>query len=172
MQRERPEHTLEPTALVHEAFLRLGSAAVEYRDEGHFFAVAARAMREVLIDHARTRGREKRGGDRVRVRLGENDVEAPASSREVDVISLDEALVNLAVHDEIGARIVEMRFFAGMEIERIATVLGITDRTVRRRWVYAKAWLMRAMTLSDPATPCGESGTGGSGGSPAGVRDE
>ncbi len=145
MQRERTEHTLQPTALVHEAFLRLGSGEVAYRDEGHFFAVAARAMREVLIDHARTYGREKRGGDRVRVRIGADEVESPEANREIDVIELDDALARLAAHDELGARIVEMRFFAGMEVERIAEVLGVTDRTVRRRWVYAKAWLMREM---------------------------
>lgn len=172
MRRERPEHTLEPTALVHEAFLRLGSGVVAYRDESHFFAVAARAMREVLIDHARTHGRDKRGGGRVRVTLNEQDVEAPAARREIDLITLNDALARFAEHDEIGAGIVEMRFFAGMEVERIAAVLGVTDRTVRRHWVYAKAWLMRAMTSPDlPLGTC-ESGEDGTGGPGTGVPDE
>jgi len=143
MKKERPGHTLDPTALVHEAFLKLRGERVE--DEDHYFAVAARAMRQVLIDHARTRGRRKRAGTRARVRVDEADVPTPGAGSDIDLLDLDEALARLAQHDELAARIVEMRFFAGMEVEAIAGVLGVTDRTVRRHWVYAKAWLAREM---------------------------
>lgn len=145
MKSERPEHTLQPTALVHEAFLKLGDAHMEWQGEPHFFAVAARAMRQVLIDHARTRGRDKRGGGRALVRIDDVDAPTPTDARDIDLLDLDGALLRLALHDELAARIVEMRFFAGMEVEAIAGVLGITDRTVRRHWVYAKAWLAREM---------------------------
>ncbi|CAG0981082.1 hypothetical protein PHYC_01769 [Phycisphaerales bacterium] len=143
MRGERGGHTLQPTALVHEAFLKLSGAGVEWQDEAHFFAVAAKAMRQVLIDHARTRGRDKRGGGRAKVSITDSD--APARRGEVDLLDLDDALARLGAQDELAARIVEMRFFAGMEVEAIARVLGITDRTVRRHWVYAKAWLAREM---------------------------
>jgi RNA polymerase sigma factor (TIGR02999 family) len=144
MKGERSGHTLQPTALVHEAFLKISAGAVPWNGEAHFFAVAALAMRRVLIDHARGRGRETRGGGRMKMRLEDADA-AARPERELDLLDLDEALVRLAEHDGLGARIVEMRFFAGMEVEAIAGVLGVTDRTVRRHWVYAKAWLAREM---------------------------
>lgn len=145
MKHERREHTLQPTALVHEAFLRLGAEGVVWASEAHFFAVAARAMRQVLIDHARARGRDKRGGGAARVHVEDRDLASETAGGEVDVLDLDDALERLAAHDATAARIVEMRFFAGMEVEAIAAVLGVTDRTVRRHWVYAKAWLARDM---------------------------
>lgn len=155
MKRERHGHTLQPTALVHEAFVKLRESGVAWENEAHFFAVAARAMRQVLIDHARARGRDKRGGDADRFRIEDADIPAPAARGEVDLLDLDAALARLAAHDELAARIVEMRFFAGMEVQIIAEALGISDRTVRRHWVYAKAWLARDMA--------GESAAEGSG---------
>ena len=152
MRRERSGHTLQPTALVHEVFLKISEGKTPLQNEAHFFAVAARAMRQVLIDHARGRGREKRGGSRARMVVESSDAQTPTPKHEVDVVDLDDALERLAKHDELAARIVEMRFFAGMEVEAIALVLDVTDRTVRRHWVYAKAWLAREM-----AGGCGES---------------
>jgi RNA polymerase sigma-70 factor, ECF subfamily len=146
MRSERGGHTLQPTALVHEAFLKLSTAGVAWHDEAHFFAVAARAMRQVLIDHARSRGRDKRGGGAARVSLDSADAPAPDAPADVDLLALDAALARLAEQDATAARVVEMRFFAGMEVDAIARVLGISDRTVRRHWVYAKAWLAREMT--------------------------
>lgn len=147
MKRERSGHTLQPTALVHEAFLKLSGGGVAWQNEEHFFAVAARAMREVLIDHARTHGREKRGGGRTKFSIEDLDAAAPIQGSEIDLLDLDNALARLAAHDELATRIVEMRFFAGMEVEAIARALGIADRTVRRHWVYAKAWLAREMAV-------------------------
>lgn len=149
MKHERLGHTLQPTALVHEAFLKISKGGEPLQNEAHFFAVAARAMRQVLIDHARTRGRDKRGGGMARMTIEDADALTPgpsSPSNEVDLIDLDDALERLASHDELAARIVEMRFFAGMEVEVIASVLGVTDRTVRRHWVYAKAWLAREIS--------------------------
>lgn len=148
MGRERAGHTLQPTALVHEAFLKLGSARVAWQNEEHFFAVAARAMRQVLIDHARQRGRDKRGGDRLQVSLEDAERVPQRRVEEIDILDLEDALTRLADQDATGASIAEMRFFAGMEIEAIARYLGVTDRTVRRHWVYAKAWLARDMAGS------------------------
>lgn len=152
MRRERSGHTLQPTALVHEVFLKISEGRAPLQNEAHFFAVAARAMRQVLIDHARTRGREKRGGDRTRVRIDDADGNSTPLKNEIDVIDLHEAMEKLMQHDELAAKIVEMRFFGGMEVEAIALVLGISDRTVRRHWVYAKAWLSREMAGSTDAS--------------------
>ena len=158
MRQERSGHTLQPTALVHEVFLKIGEGNPPLQNPEHFFAVAARAMRQVLIDHARSRGRDKRGGGRPRLQIENADESTPGPRNEMDVIDLNDALERLAQHDEIGAKIVEMRFFAGMEMEAIAFVLGVTDRTVRRHWVYAKAWLAREMAdkSGDGSTPVSE----------------
>jgi RNA polymerase sigma-70 factor (ECF subfamily) len=145
MQREGSGHTLQPTALVNEAYLKLvdqRSARWESRD--HFLAVAAEAMRRVLIDHARRRAALKRGGDAEHVPLTETAAAAYVAG--LDLIGLDEALRRLTEVDAVGARIVEMRYFGGMEVEAIARVLGIADRTVRRHWVFAKAWLSRELS--------------------------
>jgi len=145
MQREGSGHTLQPTALVNEAYLKLvDQRSARWESRSHFLAVAAEAMRRVLIDHARRRAALKRGGKAERVPLGH--AEAAGNEAGVDLIELDDALRRLAEVDAVGARIVEMRFFGGMEIEAIAGVLGMTDRTVRRRWVFAKAWLSRELS--------------------------
>jgi RNA polymerase sigma-70 factor, ECF subfamily len=142
--REAPGHTLQPTALVHEAYLRLvDQRQTRWQSTAHFFAIAAQAMRRILIDHARARGAGKRGGGRARIPLA--DAEPSAPTTEVDIQALDEALTRLAAEDPLGAQVVEMRFFAGMEMQMIAEVLGVTDRTVRRHWVYAKAILTREL---------------------------
>lgn len=156
---EDPGHTLQPTALVHEAYLRLASQhTTTWKSESHFLAVAATAMRRILIDHARGRGRAKRGGGHQRISL--TDAEPATPDREVDVLALDEAMQQLAKHDAMAARIVEMRFFASMGLDAIAQVLGVTERTVRRHWVYAKAWIAREM-LREQALPQSDQGPTG-----------
>lgn len=155
MRREGPDHTLQPTALVSEVYLKLADQRnTAWRSRAHFFAIAAQAMRRVLLDHARARRSEKRGGDRRRVPLTGVDLPTPRSRAGApgpDLIALDEALGRLAGAHPLSSRIVEMRFFAGMEIEDIASVLEVTDRTVRRHWVFAKAWLARELARADGA---------------------
>lgn len=145
LRREEPGHTLQPTALVNEAYLRLAGQHTEWRGRSHFYAIAAQAMRRVLIDHARARDSEKRGGGRRPIALAGVDPAAPRS--EVDLLALDEALERLARMDADTARVVEMRFFGGMEMDAIVEVTGIPERTIRRHWVYAKAWLARELGL-------------------------
>lgn len=140
---ERRNHTLSPTALVHEAYVKLvDQRKAGWNDRLHFFAVAARIIRRILIDHARAREAEKRGGgsNRTLVRLGEHDIAAP--ERDVDLVALDHALQELAVLDEQQAKIVELRYFGGCTIEEVAQLLGVGKRTVDRDWQAAKAWLM------------------------------
>jgi RNA polymerase sigma factor (TIGR02999 family) len=145
MREERLDHTLQATALVHEAYLRLvDQSRVQWRDRAHFFAVAAQALRRILVDHARTHGREKRGGGRASVLL--QDELAASYQEQVDIIALDEALEALAAKHPDHARIVEMRFFAGLTIDEVAAVLGVTARTVERRWRFARAWLRQALS--------------------------
>jgi RNA polymerase sigma factor (TIGR02999 family) len=144
LQTERPDHTLQPTALVHEAYMRLADqTATPWQSRAHFFALAAQVMRHVLIDHARARRTDKRGGHAARIAL-DDAVLAPAR-RDVDLVALDDALRSLAAVDERKSRIVEMRFFGGLEIEETAEVLGTSTATVRREWTLAKAWLRREM---------------------------
>ena len=145
LRREGPGHTLQPTALVNEAYLRLAGQQTEWRSRSHFYAIAAQAMRRVLVDHARARDSQKRGGGRHALSLPGEGLAARQS--EVDLLALDEALGELARVDSQSALVVEMRYFAGMEVEAIAEYLGVSDRTVRRHWVYAKAWLSRALSL-------------------------
>jgi RNA polymerase sigma factor (TIGR02999 family) len=148
---ERAGHTLQATALVNEAYLKLVDQRVARWDSrAQFFAFAAHAMRRILLDHARARGRQKRGGGLRRVSFDGIDAPARSGPPELDLIALDEALERFATHDAIAARVVEMRFFAGMEVDAIALVLGVTDRTVRRHWVYAKAWLGRDLARAEP----------------------
>lgn len=140
MRRERTGHTLHPTALVHEAWAKLAVSPIDASNRSHFLAIAAHAMRQVLVDHARSRNAAKRGGGWERLTLmdGDNAVEMKTD----DLIALDAALDQL---DPRQRQVVEMRFFAGMEETEIASVLGVTDRTVRRDWVKARAWLYRAL---------------------------
>jgi RNA polymerase sigma factor (TIGR02999 family) len=141
LRRERAGHTLHATALVHEAYLKLaGSGTVEAVDRGHFMAIAARAMRQVLVDHARRRNAEKRGGDWEQTTLSDGD--KPLEFQPEELLALDRALDEL---DERQRQVVECRFFAGMEEEEIAVALGVSARTVRRDWVKARAWLYRSL---------------------------
>jgi RNA polymerase sigma factor (TIGR02999 family) len=143
LQRERPGHTLQSAALVHEAYLRLiDQRPFDTENRAHFLAVASRLMRQILVDYARTHGAAKRGADRI--------VDLDASLilpqvRSTDVVALDDALSGLAKLDEQQGRIVELRFFGGLATEEIAEVLGISPSTVKRDWNVAKAWLTRQM---------------------------
>ena len=141
---ERPGHTLQTTALVNEAYLRLVNASqVTWENRAHFIAVSANLMRRILVDFARSRGYQKRGGDAVKVEFDEGRI--PSSGRGADVIALDDALEALAAFDDRGAKVVELRFFGGMSEEETAEALGISTRTVKREWASAKAWLLREM---------------------------
>jgi RNA polymerase sigma factor (TIGR02999 family) len=140
LAREKPGQTLQPTALVHEVYLRLAGVEGEprlYRDRRHFFAVAAVAMRRILINHARGKQTQKRGGGLQRQAV--EDVAAPESDEEL--LALDEALEKLAARDPEKAQLVELRYFAGLTSEQAADVLGISARTADRHWAYARAWL-------------------------------
>lgn len=136
-------HTLQPTALVHEAWMRLARADASYADRTHFVAVAARAMRQILVDHARRRGAQKRGGDARRVTIAEPA--APEGLAQIDVVALDAALADLAEVDPRQARIVELRFFGGLDVAETAEALGVSPRTVELDWRMAKAWLSREL---------------------------
>jgi RNA polymerase sigma factor (TIGR02999 family) len=143
LQRERPGHTLQSAALVHEAYLRLADGRPFDSDSrAHFLALASRLMRQILVDYARSRGAQKRGAD-LRVQL---DVSVVLTKvRHADVVALDDALTGLAKLDDQQSRIVELRFFGGLAIEEIADVLNISSSTVKREWNVAKAWLTREM---------------------------
>jgi len=142
MSRERKEHTLQPTALVNELFVRLISDAdIRWSDRAHFFGIAARLMRRVLVDHARARGYQKRGGGVTRVTLDGQDIAAPDNP--IDVIALNRALEGLAAVDERKCRVVEMRFFAGLSVEETATALDVSTDTIKRDWRIAKLWLLK-----------------------------
>ncbi len=144
LERERADHTLEPTALVHEAYLRLvGQRKGDWESRGHFFAIAAKMMRRILVDHARSRRMEKRGGGLPKVPLTE--MEDLGCERPADLLALDEALESLAAFDARKASIVELRFFVGLSLHEIAEVLGCATATVTRHWLSARAWLYREM---------------------------
>jgi RNA polymerase sigma factor (TIGR02999 family) len=139
MRGEREAHTLQTTALVNEAYLRLaGIDGLQWRDRAHFFAMAATLMRRVLVDHARQRGREKRGAG---VSVTSLDKNAIAPQPAVDVVALDEALERLAAVDPQQGRVVELRFFAGLSVKEAAEALGVSAATVKRDWATAKLWL-------------------------------
>jgi len=140
-RRERPGHTLQPTALVHEAYVKLIGYNVPWRNRSHFFGVASNLMRQVLVDHARRRRRAKREG--VRVIL--DDAIDVSAARGVDVVDLDEALTELSGLDPRQGRIVELRYFGGLTLQETAEALGISPATVKRDWNVAKAWLFRRM---------------------------
>jgi RNA polymerase sigma factor (TIGR02999 family) len=141
MARESSGQTLQATALVHEAWMRIaGPAGQRWENRGHFFAAAAEAMRRILIENARRKSRLKRGGGQIRVEL--EGLELAAASPDEQVLLLDEALAKLQAQDPQKARIVVMKFFGGMPGREIAEVLGVTERTVERQWAFAKAWLL------------------------------
>jgi RNA polymerase sigma factor (TIGR02999 family) len=143
--RERRGHTFQPTALIHEAYLKLiGQSGIDWKGKTHFFAVGAQAMRRILIDHERGRRRAKRGGKRLRIELDENVALSP--QRDEDIVALDEALSKLAKSDPRQATIVELRFFGGMSVAEVAEVLGISKRTVESEWTMVRAWLRRELT--------------------------
>lgn len=146
LRRERPGHTLQTTALINEAYVRLiDDSAVQWQNRAHFYGIAAQVMRRILVDHARRRRKLKRGGDQVRVSLAEaeNAVEAPSA----DIIGLDEALSSLSKFDTRKSQIVELKFFGGLQEEAIAEVLKISLRTVQREWNLARAWLYRELEI-------------------------
>jgi len=146
LRRERANHTLQTTALVNEAYLKLaGQNRVDWQNRQHFFAVAAQAMRRILVDYAKHRGREKRGGSNDDLPLEEALFEA-AERTNVDIAALDEALTRLAVFDERQERLVELRYFGGMTLDEAADELGISRATAAREWQVAKAWLYRELT--------------------------
>ena len=144
MARERKDHTLQPTALVNEAFLRLVDVqGVPWQDRAHFFALSARIMRRILVNHAVALGAGKRGGGARQVSLDE--AMAVAGDRDSDLVQLDAALEALAAFDDRKARVVEMRFFGGLSVEETASVLQVSPQTVLRDWSLSKSWLARAM---------------------------
>jgi RNA polymerase sigma-70 factor (ECF subfamily) len=142
MSRERKDHTLQPTALVNEVFVRLiDDAGIGWNDRAHFFGICARLMRRVLVDHARARGYQKRGGGAQRIELDDAMLTTPAI--DTDVIALDAALDALALVDERKMRVVEMRYFGGLTVEQTADALGVSADTVKRDWRLAKLWLLQ-----------------------------
>lgn len=146
MKKERAGHTLQTTALVHEAYLRLAAQkSVAWESRSHFFAIAATMMRRILIDYAKTKHRIRRGGVQSDLPL-ENALTISVSETDFDLLKLDEALNRLAAKDAHLAKVVELRFFSGLDVEETATVLGISESTIKRDWQMAKAWLHRELT--------------------------
>jgi RNA polymerase sigma factor (TIGR02999 family) len=144
-RRQSPNHTLQPTALVHEAFLKLvDQTQAQWNDRAHFFAVAATAMRHILVNHALAKQAEKRGGKRKRVEL--SDAGAAVAAQDLDMVALDEALKKLATVDERKHKVVELRFFAGLSVDEVAAVLKVSTTTVESDWRAARAWLNLELT--------------------------
>jgi RNA polymerase sigma factor (TIGR02999 family) len=149
---EKPGQTLQATALVHEAYLRLvGEQDPGWDGRGHFFAAAAEAMRRILVDNARRKRAAKHGGGHRRRDLDEVEIAAGAPAE--DLMALDEALTRLAAEDPAKAELVKLRYFAGLSIEEAALALGISPATAKRRWAYARAWLFRIIEAAAPPTP-------------------
>jgi RNA polymerase sigma factor (TIGR02999 family) len=145
LRRERPDHTLQSTALVHEAFLRLiDQRSVHWQNRAHFYGVSAQLIRRILVDYARARRTEKRGADVIKLSLDE--ALGVSEKRDLDLIALDDALDNLARLDPQQSRIVELRFFTGLSIEETAEVIGVSPATIKREWVTAKALLYRELS--------------------------
>lgn len=143
-RKERAEHTLQPTAVVHEAYLRLVSQdGASWRDRAHFLGIAARVMRQVLVDHARTRAAQKRGGDRERVTL--TDAAQVGSGGDLELLDLHQALERFASLDPRASRVVELRVFGGLTVEETAHVIGVSSRTVTDDWAMARLWLAREL---------------------------
>lgn len=144
LRKERSGHTLQPTALVHEAYLKLiDISQINWQDRAHFFAAASQMMRHILVDHARAKRREKRGGDLQQVALDE--AVSFTDEKDFDLLALEDALEQLAAFDEQQSKIVELRFYGGLTIEETAHVLKISPATVKREWTMAKAWLYRKL---------------------------
>lgn len=144
LARETPGQTLQATALVHEAYIKLvGEDAQNWKNSGHFFAVAAEAMRRILVDHARRKKSLKQGGEHRRTDLDKADLIHDSGLPVADLIALDEALTVLSKRDEVKAEVVKLRYFAGMSVEQCAKILGISPTTAKRYWAYARAWLLR-----------------------------
>lgn len=155
MNRERSGHTLQTAALINEAWLRLvDKQDIAWQNRTHFFAISARIMRNLLVDHARARQMEKRGGGAVQVSLNEA-IAGSEPEMTVDMLSLDEALTRLAEFDERKARIVELRFFGGLSADETAEALDLSEITIKREWLKAKAWLFRELRGTEPP-PSGE----------------
>lgn len=153
LQQERGGHTLQPTALVHEVYLKLADQdRAAWVDRLHFIRVASSQIRRILVDHARTRGRQKRGGDLVRVTLSED---MPGVEPDVDILDLDRALNRLNVRAPEDRALVELKFFGGLTEPEIAQVLDINERTVRRRWTFVRAWLHRELSEPDSSDSSG-----------------
>ena len=151
LRREQAGHTLAPTELVHEAFMKLVPGRVEWNNRSHFYAIASRAMRNVLIDHAERRSAVKRGGGAAAITLPESAAAAGSGQEEVeDLIALGEALARLEKLDERQARVVECRFFGGLSIDETAEALGISAATVSRDWTFARAWLHNELAAHEP----------------------
>lgn len=151
MARERPNHTLQPTALINEAYLRLvDSEQAGWKDRAHFFALCARAMRRILVDHARSRGSAKRGGGEILMPLKEALVSGQARDR--NLLELDDALKQLAELDPRKSQVVELRFFGGLNVEETAEALNISPETVQRDWKMARLWLYRELSGENDAT--------------------
>jgi RNA polymerase sigma factor (TIGR02999 family) len=149
MRREHPGHTLQATALVNEAYLKLSQQrSVSWQNRAHFLAIAARVMRRILVDHARARGRDKRGGDQRRVPL--EDVRLCSDEQAETLIGLDTALQRLALEHPRQSQVVEMRFFGGLQVDEIAEALQISPKTVKRDWSVARAWLYREIRQENP----------------------
>lgn len=145
MSRERSNHTLQPTALVHEAFMRLAeTSGIDWQNRSHFYGIASRLMRQILVDHARVHAAEKRGNNPIHFSL--DDLQIPVEERADSILILNEILDRLAEFDEQQAKIVEMRFFGGMNNREIADGLEISERTVGREWQSAKLWLFRELS--------------------------
>jgi len=150
LQQERNDHTLQSTALVHEAYARLiGQSLPEWQNRAHFFGVAAQIMRQILVDYARQRRAVKRGGELCKLTL--ENAESESLRTEVDIVALDDALRDLAKIDAQQSRVVELRFFAGLSIEDTSEVLGISPSTVKRDWNTARVWLYRELDRTAPA---------------------
>lgn len=143
MRRERNGHTLQPTALVNEAFMRLNPSTSAWQNRRHFFGAAAQAMRRILVDHARQKQAEKRGDGLQRVTLTDLEISAPEA--DLDVLAVDDALDRLAAEEPRLAEMVSLRFFAGMSIADTAQALDLSPATVKRDWIYARAWLVEAI---------------------------
>lgn len=150
LRRERPAHTLQTTALIHEAYLRLvDQKNVHWQNRAHFYGIAAQLMRRILVDHARSRQAAKRGGSDIKLPLEEGMI--VAAGKDVNLVALDEALERLAAIDPQQSRVVELRFFSGLSVEETAEVLGVSPRTVKRDWNVAKAWLRREISEGEGA---------------------
>ena len=152
MRAERANHTLQPTALVHEAFLKLAGNEGRFESRAHFLGVAAAAMRRVLVDHARGRNAQKRGSGATLVTVNDLDDLPRPAPEDVDLVVLDDALSRLTALDSRQGQIVELRFFGGLSVEETAAVVGVSERTIKREWQTSRAWLRREIARIDSAS--------------------